>query len=214
MAHRGINQILNIALPQAEETYSRDRQTAILSVLRLLLNQILNAINALIGKHGHQYIDTPNGLFFQTGTQTLAAIDTGYPIEFNNTYLDNGISIVSNSRITVETSGIYNFQYAGELTSTNASAKNVYIWINRDGTDIGYSTHAHTISGSSVLGSIEWNFIIDLQADSYIELYWAASDTNVTLSSTAAAGAHPGIPASVCTVKYVSALPDELPTPP
>jgi hypothetical protein len=120
----------------------------------------------------------------------------------------------STSRIQVLVSGVYNFQYSGQLLSTNASAKNVYLWIVRNGIDIGYSTHAYTLSANNEYTEINWSFNIDLANGEYLELEIATSDTNVRLDAVAATSPHPGIPSSVMAVNFVSPLPDPRPTPP
>ena len=186
----------------------------LLSVLRLFFNQLGNAFVSLLGPNGGRFLDRPNGLFFHTGTQTLVSANTGYPVQFNTTYLSNAVSVASGSRITVVHGGVYNFQYRGCAESTSSSAKQVFLWIVRDGTAIGYSANPYTLSGNGTFGEISWSFNIDLQAGGYIQLYWAADSTDVALTTEAAASPHPGIPASVCAVQFVSPLPAVLPTPP
>jgi hypothetical protein len=132
------------------------------------------------------------------------------------TYLSNKVFINAgtDSRVYVDVSGVYSFQFSGQLISTDSSAKTVYIWIVRNGTDIGYSTHAYSISGSGTQLAINWNFIIDMQKGDYLELEWASTDANVSLTTAAASSPHPGIPSAVLAVSYVSPLPAVLPTPP
>lgn len=188
--------------------------SGLLNTFRLFFNQLQSVLSALLGPNGGRYVDCPNGLFFHTGTQTLAAANTGYPVQFNTTYLSNAVSVVGGTKITAAVGGVYNFQYSGCVESTNSSAKNVYLWIVRDGVRIGYSTNGYTLVGSGTLGIIAWQFNIDLQAGSYIELYWSATDTAVELTTEPPATPHTGIPASVCAVNFIAPLPATLPTPP
>jgi hypothetical protein len=185
-------------------------------LLRTFMLKLSSTLRSVLGPNGGQYIDRPNGLFFNTADQTLAAINTATAVEFPTTYLSNAVKVNAGtlSRIYVTISGVYNFQFSGQLVSSSASAKQVYLWIVRNGTDIGYSTHQYTISGSSVHLNVSWNFNIDMNDGDYLELEWAADDTNVTMEATAAAGAHPGIPSAVMAVSYVAPLPDVIPTPP
>jgi hypothetical protein len=171
-------------------------------------------LNATLGENGGQYIEIPNSLFFNTANQTFAAANTAYPIEFNQTYLHNAIDLVSNSRAVISVNGIYNFQYAGQLKGTNASNKSIWIWIRRNGIDIGYSTRAYTSTLNNEYKAIDWNFNIDMQAGDYLELMIAVSDTNVELEAEAATPPHPGVSSSVLTINFMSPLPHELPTPP
>jgi hypothetical protein len=199
-------------LPDAPDVPTGRYVAGLLNALRLFFNQLNNVFTNLLGPNGGQYLSRPNGLFYNTTTQTLAAPNVGYPITFDAPYLSNGVRVISGSRITADIGGVYNFQYRGCVESGSASSKNVFLWISRGGTAVGFSTTAYTLVGSGTLGVISWNFNIDLQAGQYVELYWAADSTDVELATEPAAGAHPGIAASVVAVDFVSPLPTDLPT--
>lgn len=201
-------------LPDHGSQFSDKAQRSSNALVRTFMTRLSAALQSLFGPSGGQYIDNPNGLFYNTSSQTLSAVNTGYPIQFNAPYLTNYVSVVDSSKITVSVGGIYNFQYTGSVKSTSSSAKDVFIWIVRNGTTIGYSCAPYTLSGSGTYGRITWNFTIDMQANDYIQLYWGANDTNVQLVTVAASSPYPAIPASVCAVMYSSALPAELPTAP
>lgn len=203
-------------LPVAREDYTRLYQEQFNNILRLYFNQLDNNVNAVIGVNGGQYVDCPNGLFFDLGTYSPAAINTGYPLEFKVTYLSNAVRIVDDTKITVDIAGVYNFQYSSAVTSTNASLKTVWVWIRRNGTDVGYSTNEYTISGSGTDTIISWQFNIDLDVGEYIEMVWGADNTNVQIATTPPTppAPHPGIPANVIAVNFVAPLPDPRPTPP
>ena len=203
-------------LPVAPTQYSQQYQDQYNNVLRIYFNQMVGVVGTLTGVQGGQYIDCPQGLFFNTADQTFAASNTAYPVVYNQTYLSHGVSLASGStsRVTVSVGGVYNFQYTGQLKGTNSSSKTIWIWIRRNGTDIGYSTRAFTSTLNNEYKQISWNFNIDLQQDDYIELIVATSDTSVQLEAEAATSPHPGIPSSVFTVNFIAPLPSTLPTPP
>lgn len=203
-------------MPTPGREYDERFQNQFEDILRLYFNQLDNALRAVIGTNGGQYVDCPNGLFFNTADQTIAVANTAYPVVYDQTYLNNAVVLQSGStsKIEVSVSGIYNFQYSGQIQSTNSSSKNVFLWISRDGTDIGYSARAYSISGSGAYAPITYSFDIDMQAGQYIELMISASDTTVQLASETSASPHPGIPSSVMTVNFIAPLPATLPTPP
>ena len=203
-------------LPTAPALYEQRYQDQFNDILRLFFNQIGNAMISVLGTNGGVYIECPNGLFFNTADQAISMANTAYPVVYNQTYLDNAIALQSGStsRIEVATGGIYNFQYSGQLESTNSSSKSVFLWIRRNGVDIGYSARAYTISGSGAYAPIAYTFDIDVQAGQYIELMVSASDTTVQLAAETSTSPHPGIPSSVMTVNFVAPLPETLPTPP
>lgn len=203
-------------LPQPPSMYRQQTEDERNNLIRSFMLKLVTSLQALFGPNGGQYVEKPYGVFFNTDDQTLLATNTAKAVEFTTTYVGNGVKVNAgtDSRIYVTLGGIYNFQFSGQLVSSSASAKQVYIWIVRNGIDIGYSTHQYTISGSNSHLNINWNFSIDMQAGDYLEMEWAADSTAVTMEATAAASPHPGIPSAVMTVSYVSPLPQDLPTPP
>jgi hypothetical protein len=204
------------ALPYAVPAYTPTYIDQLLKVLRLYFNRVSEVLNAITGVNGGRYIDCPTGLFFSTTDQPIGAANTAQPIDFPIEYLNNAVRVNSgtDSRVYVDIGGVYNFQFSGQLLSGSASAKQVYIWISRNGTNIGYSTHQYTVSGSGNHLNISWNFDIDLDAGEYIEMRWAANDTNMKLEAAAATALHPGMPSAVMAVNFIAPLPVPRPTPP
>jgi hypothetical protein len=206
----------NLPLPPLE--YDRVYFDQMLNILRLYFNRIDALTTQLMtsGSLDPSLTNSPNGLFFSTVDQTLAAIDTGYPITFNQTYLNNNVALqtASTSKIEVAVGGVYNFQLSAQLKSTNASAKDVHIWIKRNNVTIGYSAHKYTVEGSDNHMNVSWNFNIDLAASEYIEMQWGADDTAVTLESIPASSPYPAAASVVMVVNFIAKLPDPRPTPP
>ena len=216
MASRQLQHPAAPNLPLAGADYTRQYQDQFANVLRLYFNRLNSNLLNLFGANGGQFIDCPNGLFFDLGTYSPAAINTGYPLEFKVAYLSNAIRVVDNTKITVDIAGVYNFQYSSAVTSTNSSLKTVWVWIRRNGTDVGYSTNEYTVSGSGTDTIISWQFNIDLDTGEYIEMVWGADSTNVQIATTPPTppAPHPGIPANVIAVNFIAPLPDPRPTPP
>jgi hypothetical protein len=211
-----LQQIAVPNLPLSPEQFSRPYQDQLNNILRLYFNLLNGNVNNLIGPNGGQYIDCPNGLFFSTTDQPIGAVDTAQPIDFPLEYLNNAVYVNSGteSRVYVAIAGVYNFQFSGQLVSGSASSKQVYIWIARNGTDIGYSTHQYTVSGSGTHLNVSWNFNIDLDEGEYIELLWASDDIDMSLEAAAATAPHPGMPSAVMAVNFIAPMPVPRPTPP
>jgi len=196
------------ALPIPEQEYSSFGQGTLMNVLRLFFNRLTNVVSNITSvDDGGKFLYMPRGLFYSTTAQTAAATNTGYPVEFENTYIGNGISIggVDNTRITVSADGVYNFQVTLMTQHTNSSDVVVWTWINQNGTDVPYGAKKQTIKGNSDQ-PIYWNFSIDVQAGQYIEMYWATDDLSLSLHTEAATAPHQGIPSAVVAVSFVSNL--------
>lgn len=204
-----IEKIPSPALPYATPEYSTTYTDQFLKILRLYFSRVTETLNLLIGKNGGQYVDCPNGLFFSTDDQPIAVVNVAQPIDFPIEYLNNAVRVNAgtDSRIYVDISGVYNFQFSGQLRSGSASSKQVYIWIRRNNTDIGYSTHQYTVAGSGNHLNVSWNFNIDLAAGEYIEMRWSSDSTDMKLESTTATAPHPGMPSAVMAVNFVAPLP-------
>src|SRR5210317_1632020 len=101
------------ALPLAPEEYNRPFMDQNSNVLRLFFNRLIGTLNTLLSTDdGGKFLYMPRGLFYSTTNQTAAVINTGYPVEFEQTYIGNGVSIegVDSTRVTVTADGMYNFQ--------------------------------------------------------------------------------------------------------
>lgn len=205
------NEIDNVeppALPLPTEEYNRPAADQSNNVLRLFFNRLTSTLNTLLSTDdGGKYLYMPRGLFYSTTAQTAALVNTGYPVEFENTYIGNGVSIagVDSTRITVSADGVYNFQVTLMTDHTNSSDVTVWTWINKNGSDVAYGAKKQTIKGNSDQ-PIYWNFSIDVESGQYIEMYWATDDTALSLHTEAATPPHQGIPSAVVAVSFVSNL--------
>ena len=194
------------ALPLAPEQYNRPFMDQNSNVLRLFFTRLTSSLNTLLGTDdGGRFLYMPQGLFYSTTDQTAAVANTGYPVEFEITYLGSGVSVVSDTRITATAAGIYNFQVTLNTEHTNSSTATVWTWINKNGTDVPYGGQVTSVKGAGAHAAY-WNFSIDLTAGQYIEMYWATDDTALSLQSTAPTSPHPGIPSAIVAVSFVSNL--------
>jgi hypothetical protein len=203
-----LERVVPPALPLPSVEYSQQGQGGLLNVLRLFFTRLSNVIADLTSiDDGGRFLYMPRGLFYSTTAQTATLVNTGYPVEFENTYIGNGVSTggVNNTRITVSADGVYNFQVTLMTQHTNSSDVIVWTWINQNGTDVPYGAKKQTIKGNSDQ-PIYWNFSIDVQAGQYIEMYWATDDTSLSLHTEAATAPHQGIPSALVAVSFVSNL--------
>ena len=203
-----IDKVATPALPLAPEGYERPYMDQNSNVLRLFFNRLVNSLNTLLStEDGGKFLYMPRGLFYSTTDQSATVVNTGYPVEFENTYIGNGVSIAGadNTQITVTADGVYNFQVTLQTDHVGGSDSTITTWINKNGTDQPYGGQQQTVKGNSV-HAVYWNFSIDLLAGQYIEMYWATDDTNLSLDTQTAASPHPGIPSAIVAVSFVSNL--------
>lgn len=147
------------------------------------------------------------GSFYDTTDQTAAAINTGYPITLDTTVENNGVSIVSGSRVTVANGGVYNIQFSAQLVNTTTSIQEVTMWLRLNGTNIAYSSGAVSVPNShgGIHGQIiaAWNYVMTLAAGDYLQFYWQTPDTGVYIKKVVD-GAAPISPSMIVTVTQVA----------
>ena len=111
------------------------------------------------------------GTWYDTTTQTLAA-GASASITLDTPVINDGITVVSNSRLTVTKSGTYNIQFSAQVQTTVGGGPEVYIWLRKNGTNVTYSNTAITIKNQNDRYVAAWNFVENLTAGQYVELVW------------------------------------------
>lgn len=144
------------------------------------------------------------GTFSSTADQTLAAINTATPITYTTTEISNGVTIGSpTSRLVIAESGFYAISVSAQLTSSSASAKNIFFWLAKNGTAIPDTTRVLTLSANAAYTPFASTYDLSLQASDYIQVMWAADSTAVLLDAVAASGFAPTAPSIITVVTQV-----------
>jgi hypothetical protein len=143
------------------------------------------------------------GAFASTADQTLAAINTATAITLNTTSSSNGVTLTSGSRLNVAQAGFYAVALSLQLQSNSSNAKTIYVWLRKNGVDVPVSTRAFTNDINNGETPLAVSYTISLAASDYVELYWAANSTDVTLNALAASAFAPAAPSVTVTVTQV-----------
>lgn len=150
------------------------------------------------------------GAFQDFTDQTHTAINTAKLITFDTIDTSYGVTIdtgLTNSKITVNQAGIYNFQWSGQFTNADTQIHDVDIWIAKNGTAVLGSNG--TVSVPEKHGGVNghvlpgWNYYIDMAAGDYLQLYWAVTNLGVTLEYQPATSVHPSTASIICTMSKV-----------
>lgn len=153
---------------------------------------------------------------FWDSTSQTATANTPTSILLRSADTDNrGINIASQSRITVDHTGIYSFTFSIQFSNTDTSIHDINVWLRKNDSgasgDVPASDSKFSIISShggtagNVIGTV--NFVLKLQARDYIELIWATSNVAAYIHAEGAATspfAHPSIPGIICTVVQVA----------
>ena len=195
------------------DAYSAVLQNQNNSVLNTFFIRLVNAINSAFGIRGGKYLNNPYGAFQDSTDQTAANTTTAYPVTFNTTDFSNGVTIASNSRITVAETGIWNLQFSIQLKNTTNDGQDVDIWFRKNGTNIANSNSRfhpppRKSSGdpSHIIASL--NFFVEMVANDYVEIMWRTENTGVSIEhfGTSTSPTRPAVPSAIVTMSFVSNL--------
>lgn len=144
------------------------------------------------------------GAFSNVSNQVPAAANTPYHVHFDTTEIASGVRVSDLGKIYTDYAGLYSFDFRLQLTSSNSSQKNVYIWARKNNIDIPNSSSKVTISGNGVEIVPSWSFSVSMQAGDYFELMYAATDTSIRIDAPAATSFAPAIPSATMRVSQIN----------
>lgn len=212
-------QLDNPALPSlglSGAAYSQNVQNQNNGILRLFFTKLTNVIGSLIGPSGGKYLNFPYGAFHNNANQAALSTTEAYPVFFPNTDYSNGVSITSNSRITVAIDGIWNLQFSLQIKNVSNDGQDFDIWFRKNGVNIPNSNSRFHISARKSTGDAShivaaMNFVESLSAGQYIEIVGRVTSLNVTLEAfpTSTSPTRPAIPSAIATMTFVSNLPNQ-----
>jgi hypothetical protein len=137
------------------------------------------------------------GEFSASTDQLVAVINTAYAVTFNTTGISNGVTLTGSptTRITVPAAGLYRVQVNMQIASASSSAKTLWCWFRKNGTDIPNSARLTTSNINNGFVSMTHDITVSLTANQYIEVMYAGDDTGIFLDSTASTAFAPASPA-------------------
>jgi len=196
------------------EAYERRHLNENYGALNNYFRKLTTVLGSLFGPKGGKFMNNPHGAFQDSTDQTAANTTTAYAVTFNTTDFSNGVTIASNSRITVADAGIWNLQFSIQFTNTTNDSQDVDVWFRVNGTNAansnsrfgfaprkGASDPYHTIAAM--------NYFLSLNATDYVEIMWRPTDVGVKIEQYAAGTSptRPAVPSAIVTMSFVSNLP-------
>lgn len=181
------------ALPFAPVEFDRGYTDTTHNILRQYFNTIDNFVQQLLDKSGTRFLRSPYGAFQDTTTQTLLA-NVPTAMLFDTTDYAADVSLVSNSRLTVAYSGIYNLQWSGQFQNASNAIHDISVWLRKNGAGPGsdipgsrgvISCPARKSATAGDEGKViaGWNYYVELQAGEFVEIWWDTDNTLVTLQA-------------------------------
>lgn len=139
----------------------------------------------------------PHGSFYDAGTanQTGSTTDRTAVKWATSAVTGYGVSVVSNSRITLAAAGTYRFNASLQLNNPEAADHDVTVWFAKNGTNIASSAAMVTVPKTGDGGTylLAYEIFETVAANDYIEMYWYPEHANLRLFYKAAVAANPGV---------------------
>lgn len=182
-------------LPVAPNVYERRYQDQFSNALRLFFTSLTNEINSPL----------PHGAYYDTTTQTNPVADAVNLFTYNSVTSEFQMARGKpTSKIYVNDTGLYNFQFSAQLDKTAGGKASIFIWPRINGVNVPDSATKVVIQGSTDELVAAWNFHLVMEAGDYFELAWQSNDTDLIILAQTPASNYPGIPSIILTVNWVS----------
>ena len=173
-----------------------------------LVNRINNKLNSLDTSGLSNRINALNNMipksyycvFYDTAKQ-IAFTSTATPVKFNFKQIANKISIANNTannptRIVVLEAGIFQVNYHLQFIKSDAGTDEIIVWFRKNSAAIAYTNNTYIIQGLGIKNTINNNFLLELDANDYIELFFSVKNVNTALQGTTSTTATPSRPAT------------------
>jgi hypothetical protein len=153
----------------------------------------------------------PYGAFQDSTDQTAANTTTAYAVTFNTTDYSNGVYISDSSRLNVRNYGIYNIQFSFQFKNTSNDGQDVDIWFRKNGNDVASSNSKFYLPARKSTGDpshliAAMNYVLEMNANDYVQVMWRVSDTGVSLEQypTDTNPTRPATPSTIITMSYLA----------
>lgn len=153
----------------------------------------------------------PYGAWQDSTDQVAANTTTAYPVTFDTIDYENGLRLVSTSRLTADYSGLYNLQFSIQFSNMANSTEDVSVWFRKNGTNIpksnsvfGLAPRKNASESYHIIAAL--NYFVDLAKNDYVEIMWSTTNTAVTIDAkgTQTSPTRPATPSVITTMQYVS----------
>lgn len=161
----------------------------------------IDAINAGLQATGYW------GSFWSTVTQTNAGATSVNLMTVNNSDPNNNDVVIgaTSSQIKVLNFGVYNIQFSAQFDKTDAGVDEFDVWLRLNGANLADTTGKVQITENNGVALPAWNYMLELNANDYIEFAWFSADVDMRLlyEPSQINPTRPAIPSVIITVQQV-----------
>ena len=147
------------------------------------------------------------GMFQDNNTQESGGATSANLMLLRSTDFANGVSIASDSRITVQTGGVYNIQYSSQFSRAGGVGfSTVEVWLSKNGSNVAETNGQVNIPQSGGKAIAGWNYLVQANSGDYFQLYWSSTDASVEMwyGGAGTNPTRPETPSVIVTVQQVA----------
>ena len=139
---------------------------------------------------------------YSNGSISAASTNTATAIEWESEAMSENIAIDDThaSRVVFSDAGTFKIAFSCELQSGNNSSKTIYVWSRINGTDVDFSTIVHSVKDSGLSQTVSRTALFEMEADDYLEIMFAVTDTALTIEGSGATAFSPAAPSTTLVV--------------
>jgi hypothetical protein len=148
---------------------------------------------------------------FSDGTDQTGNVSAGTVVTMNTTDVADGVTLVGGSNMTVPSDGIYSLQFSIQFKNTTNAQEDATVWLRVNGVDLANSATQYTVPARKSAGIFGYNvasltFMLDLNANDYVQIVWLPTNVGVTVEHLPASvsPAYPAIPSVIATMMQVA----------
>jgi hypothetical protein len=148
---------------------------------------------------------------FSDATDQTGSISSGTVVTFDTIDVVGDVTLVSASRITVPSTGVYNLQFSIQFKNTSNAQEDGAVWLRINGVDLPNSATQYTVparKSASIFGYqvASLTFLLNLSANDYVQIVWIPTALAVTIEHLPASvsPAYPAIPSIIATMMQVA----------
>jgi hypothetical protein len=221
-------------LPSAKPEYSRETLAQLIRSLELYFS----FLDGDMPQHADRYTakqfvggDFYGGRFFGDGfyvnqdfqrfesftTQNSTSVTAAYLVQLDTLdFVNNQISLVGGSRMTVALSGVYRIDYELQFSNSSGGTEIVQVWLRKNGVDLDRSNSKYALpvkvgGGINSVTMCQQAFMRELEAGDYIEVVWSPDNVSISLQTFPAQASGPPIPATASAVVLMQLLQADMP---
>ena len=143
------------------------------------------------------------GQFSSTADIVVLGANVATPVPYDTTEIAQFCGF-SGSTIEVTKAGVWKFAYSVQLDKSSGGTQYVDIWVKVNGTNVPRSASRTTVAGQAGENFVMCEYILDLNLNDKIQVYFTSPDDTMKLAYFAPSGSAPNevpaVPSIIATL--------------